>query len=137
MKLLMFHVRDFWFKTYEKNLETEEEREEEGGMPQGGILAWCHVERKDVQDSVPVVRKAAKNLKWLARKVATTDVTLHSFAHLGGDTAEPEAAAELLVSIAERLRAVDFEVHETPWGYFNEFRMHVEGPGLAKVWKEF
>lgn len=136
MKLLMFHVRDFWFKTYEKNLDSESEREEEGGMAAGGLLAWCHVERKDAEEGSSVPRKAAKNLKWLARKVGVTTVTLHSFAHLGGDTAEPEDAAAVLKDIAERLRSVDFEVHETPWGYFNEFRMHVEGPGLAKVWKE-
>lgn len=136
MKLLMFHVRDFWYKTYERNLETEEEREEEGGMETAGILAWIHVEPRDVEATDSVVRKAAKNLKWLARKVDVRAVTLHSFAHLAAERADPAAAAAILGRIGARLRDVGYSVHETPWGYFNEFRMHVEGPSLAKVWKE-
>ena len=35
MKLLMFHVRDFWFKTYEKNLDSAEEQLREGGLAGG------------------------------------------------------------------------------------------------------
>ncbi|MEM7166732.1 MAG: threonyl-tRNA synthetase editing domain-containing protein [Planctomycetota bacterium] len=137
MKLLMFHVREFWFRSHERNLETEVEREEEGGMPAGGILAWVHAEPHDTEDRTRTIRKAVKNLKWLARKVDVERVTLHSFAHLAKESAEPEVAQELLREIGDRLRSVDFEVHETPWGYFNEFKMHVEGPSLAKVWIEF
>ncbi|MGE3163533.1 MAG: threonyl-tRNA synthetase editing domain-containing protein [Planctomycetota bacterium] len=137
MRLLMLHVRDFWYRTHQRNLDSEVERQEEGGMPQGGVLAWVHVESRDLEDPDGTVRKAIKNLKWLARKVGVARVTLHSFAHLSNDTASPEAAQELLGRIADRLRGVDFEVLETPWGHFNEFRMHVEGPSLAKVWKEF
>ena len=61
---------------------------------------------------------------------------MHSFAHLAAERADPTAAAAILGRIGERLRDVGYSVHETPWGYFNEFRMHVEGPSLAKVWKE-
>ena len=50
--------------------------------------------------------------------------------------ADPEPAADILRTIAERLENVGYEVRQTPWGYFNEFRMHVEGPSLAKVFKE-
>ena len=90
-------------------------------------------------ESIPILFlwKAAKNLKWLARKVDVDTVTLHSFAHLSDDRADPEAAAPILADLAERLRNVGYTVHHTPWGYFNEFRMHVEGPSLAKVFKEF
>lgn len=132
----MFHVRDFWYRTHRRNLESEVERQEEGEMP-GGLLAWVHVESRDLESVDDTVRKAIKNLKWLARKVGVRRITLHSFAHLSNDTASPEAAQQLLGDVAQRLRSVDFEVHETPWGHFNEFRMHVEGPSLAKVWKEF
>lgn len=137
MKLLMFHVREFWFRSHERNLDTEEERDTEGGMPTGGILAWVHVEPHDLDDRSRTVRKAVKNLKWLARKVGVSSVTLHSFAHLAAESADPTDAQALLEEIGDRLRNVDFVVHETPWGYFNEFKMHVEGPSLAKVWVEF
>ncbi|MCI0651722.1 MAG: threonyl-tRNA synthetase editing domain-containing protein [Planctomycetes bacterium] len=135
MKLLMFHVRDFWFKTYERNLESASEQVSEGGMPAGGLLAWVQVESIDVAQQAEVVRKAVKNLKWLARKLGVQAITLHSFAHLSDDLAEPGPASALLAEVGERLQAVGFTVHHTPWGHFNEFRMHVEGPSLAKVWK--
>lgn len=137
VKMLMFHVREFWYQTHCPNLDSESHREEEGGMPEGGLLAWLHVEPRDVAEPDAAVRKCIKNLKWLARKVEVSRITLHSFAHLGDERAEPPEAQALLDRVAERLRSVDFEVHQTPWGFFNEFRMHVEGPGLAKVWKEF
>ena len=137
MKMLMFHVREFWFRTHTRNLESEEEREEEGASPGPAILAWLQVESKDLEDPAACARRATKNLKWHARKVDVPRIVLHSFAHLSGDRAEPEGAQEVLADIAERLRSVDFEVIETPWGYFNEFKMHVEGPGIAKVWKEW
>ena len=44
---------------------------------------------------------------------------------------------EILAEIGERLKSVGYRVHHTPWGYFNEFKMHVEGPGIAKVFKSF
>ncbi|MEE8143097.1 MAG: threonyl-tRNA synthetase editing domain-containing protein [Planctomycetota bacterium] len=136
MKLLMFHVHEFWYRSHTRNLTTEEERQVEGGMPEGGLLAWVQVEPRDLEDPLAVARKAAKNLKWLARKVAVKCITLHSFAHLCEERAEPEQAAPILHDVAGRLRDVGYEVSHTPWGYFNEFRMHVEGPSLAKVFKD-
>ncbi len=136
MKLLMFHVRDFWYRTHVPNLETEVEREEEGAMPDGGLLVWVQVESVDLDDRTGVVRRAIKNIKWLARKHGLDVITLHSFAHLSMDRAEPQDAQSVLSDISDRLASVGFEVKETPWGFFNEFRMHVEGPGLAKVFKD-
>ncbi len=137
LKMLMLHVREFWFRTHARNLETEEEREEEGESAGPAILAWIQVETPDLIDPSATARKATKNLKWHARKVDVPRVVLHSFAHLSDDRAEPTEALRVLEEIAERLRGVGFEVLETPWGHFNEFRMHVEGPGIAKVWKSW
>lgn len=137
MKMLMFHVREFWWSTHTRNLETEEEREEEGESPGPAILAWIQVESHDLDDPSGAARKAAKNLKWHARKVDVPRVVLHSFAHLSDDRADPAASQTVLDDIGARLEGVGYEVLSTPWGYFNEFRMHVEGPGIAKVWKSF
>jgi len=137
MKMLMLHVREFWYRTHARNLESAEEREEEGRSPGPAVLAWIQVESSDLADAENAARKAAKNLKWHARKVEVERVVLHSFAHLSDDRAEPAEAQRILDDIASRLRAVGFEVLATPWGHFHEFRMHVEGPGIAKVWKAF
>jgi len=39
--------------------------------------------------------------------------------------------------VKERLQRTGYEVIVTPFGYFNEFKMHVAGDSLAKVFKEF
>jgi hypothetical protein len=35
-----------------------------------------------------------------------------------------------------RLAASGYSVQVSPFGYFNEFRLHVAGPSLAKVFVE-
>lgn len=49
----------------------------------------------------------------------------------------PEFAEALLEEAKERLQWTGYEVMLTPFGYFNEFKMHVAGDSLAKVFKEF
>ena len=137
MKMLMLHVRDFWYQTHCPNLETKEERQQEATVAGGAVLAWIHVEPHDLDDRVTAVRKTIKNLKWHARKGEVDQVVLHSFAHLADESAEAEESREIIEAIGERLEKVGYRVHHTPWGYFNEFKMHVEGPGIAKVFKSF
>ena len=63
-------------------------------------------------------------------------MVLHSFTHLGGDTAEPGFAQPLIQSIADRLNQSGYHVQITPFGYFCEWDLSVYGESLAKVWKE-
>lgn len=100
------------------------------------VVAFVHAEAGDPARQTKVVTKALKNIKWLAGKFDTRRVVLHSFAHLGPDKAPPELAQEFLQRMQERLTSAGYEVAVTPFGYFNEFRMHVAGPSLAKVFVE-
>lgn len=135
MKLLLLYAPDYWLRPYEKNLP--EALNAAGELQaQNAVVALIHAEEKDQGDAGSVVTKAIKNIKWLARKFDTTQVVLHSFAHLSGSKAEPVFAEQLLQQMAERLRSVGFTVATTPFGYFNEFRVHVAGPSLAKVFVE-
>jgi D-Tyr-tRNAtyr deacylase len=135
MKLLLLYAPDYWLRPFEKNLS--EAPEASGEMQiQNAVVALIHAEEKDQADAAGVVTKAIKNIKWLARKFETNHVVLHSFAHLSSSKAEPIFAEQLLQQIAERLRSVGFTVATTPFGYFNEFRVHVAGPSLAKVFVE-
>jgi hypothetical protein len=62
---------------------------------------------------------------------------LHSFNHLSSSKSSPEFARTLLDEVRQRLENTGFIVMVTPFGYFNEFKMHVAGDSLAKVFKEF
>ena len=133
MRLLMFHVEDFWYKPH---LDYAEETYKDETFGES-VLVWIQSEEKDEEDRVAVLRKMVKNIKWLCKKVDCNSVILHSFAHLGVSKSDPGFADRLIEETADRLRERDIEVSIVPFGMFNEFKMHVKGPSLAKVFKTF
>jgi len=132
----MFYTHKWWYRTASKSLPDAPDVDREETAADAAVF-FFHSEEKDEQDLDGVVRKFVKNVKWLAGKFGTKNVVLHSFNHLGVSKSSPEAAQAILVDVRERLERTGFTVMETPFGYFNEFRMHVAGDSLAKVYKEF
>ena len=136
MKLLMFYTHEWWYRTASKSLPEVPDVEKEESLP-GAAVIFFHAEAEDEEKRDGVLKKFAKNVKWIAGKFATKNVVLHSFNHLASTKASPEFARGLLEEVTERLERRGFRVVVTPFGYFNEFRMHVAGDSLAKVFKEF
>jgi hypothetical protein len=137
MKLLCFQARRFRWKTHSKTLpEAPDQNIDE--TVEGAVVAFLHAETRDgeeqQQDSVR--RQTLKHLKWLANKRQLKNVVLHSFAHLGGESAAPDFAEAFIKAIAGRLREAGYQVWITPFGYFCEWELSVYGDSLAKVWKE-
>jgi len=127
----MFHLESFWYRSNESDPD-------ESGTPLGeSLLVWIQSEAEDMDNRSAVLRKMTKNVKWLAQKVGTEKVILHSFAHLGESKSDPDFAEALIEDLAENLRSRDYDVHLVPYGMFFEFKMHVMGPSLAKVFKQF
>lgn len=135
MKLLLFYTHDFWMKPFVKNLPEAEDSQEEI-QRQAAVLALIHAEPDDLERRAKVVTRAIKNVKWVAGKFDCKRVVLHFFAHLGRESASPGAARELVEAMAERLHAAEYEVTTTPFGYFTEFKLHVAGESMAKVFVE-
>jgi hypothetical protein len=125
----MFHLESFWFRQN----ETEYDKTRFGES----LLVWIHSEAADISNRAGVLRKMIKNIRWLAQKVSCNRVILHSFAHLDESKADPEFASDLIVEVVDKLSQQGFEVHTVPFGHFFEFDMHVKGPSLAKVFKQF
>jgi len=125
----MFHLESFWFRQN----ESEEEKTQLGES----VLVWIHSEANDMANRTSVLRKMVKNIRWLSQKVSCNRVILHSFAHLDENKAEPDFAAVLIDDVAVKLHQQGFEVNMVPFGHFFEFDMHVKGPSLAKVFKQF
>lgn len=136
MKLLMFYTKEWWYKTASKTLETVPDIEIEESMPDA-VVFFFHCETEDEEKYGSVCEKFVKNVKWLAGKFSTKNVVLHSFNHLSSSKASPEFAKRLLDDVIIKLERTGFTVMQTPFGYFNEFKMHVAGDSLAKVFKEF
>ena len=136
MKLLMFYTNEWWYKTASRTLEDVPAEDKEEAVT-GAIVIFFHCEAEDEASYSGVVQKFVKNAKWLAGKFSTKNVVLHSFNHLSPSKSSPEFARTLLAEVRQRLENAGFIVMVTPFGYFNEFRMHVAGDSLAKVFKEF
>ena len=136
MKLLLFYAHSFAYETAAKSLATVPEVKKKECVSDA-VVIFFHVEAEDVEKSSKVVQKFVKNVKWLCGKFAVKNVVLHSFNHLSGSKADAEFSKAVLDEVAERLARTGFAVMMTPFGYFNEFTIHVAGDSLAKVFKEF
>lgn len=134
--MILFYAHSFYYRTWEKSLPHVEDikREEE---VKNATVVFFQFEEKDVQNSSSVVKKTVKNIKWHAGKFSTRSVVLHSFNHLSTSKASPEDALAMLDSVVERLDRGGYNIMVTPFGYFHEFKIHVGGESLAKVYKEF
>jgi hypothetical protein len=130
VKILMFHVENFWFCP-DENVNAE------GISFDEAILVWIQSEMHDETDRTGVLRKLVKNIRWLAKKLETTRIILHSFAHLGESKSSPEFADGIIEETSMRFIEREYEAHIVPFGAFHEFKMHVKGPSLAKVFKSF
>ena len=135
MKILLLFAHEYWLRPFEKSVAEAPERSEPMDAREA-LVALVHVEAHDPEQHSKLVTKAIKQIKWLAGKFGTRSVVLHSFAHLAATRAEPAAAAALLADMQARLAAAGYRVQVSPFGYFNEFRLHVAGPSLAKVFVE-
>lgn len=132
----MFYANEWWYKTASRTLENVPAEDKEESMT-GAVAIFFHCEAEDEAKYAGVVQKFIKNTKWLAGKFNTKNIVLHSFNHLSSSKSSSEFARMLLEEVRQRLGNTGYNVMVTPFGYFNEFRMHVAGDSLAKVFKEF
>lgn len=132
----MFFTHEWWYKTASKSLDTVRTVDKEEKVS-AAVVIFFHCEVEDEEKFNSVVQKFVKNAKWLAGKFKTKNIVLHSFNHLSSTKSSPECAGRLLDDVRQRLERTGFAVTVTPFGYFHEFRMHVAGDSLAKVFKEF
>jgi hypothetical protein len=137
MKLLCFQAKHFRWKTYSKTLVEVADQDADEQVADA-IVIFVHAEKSDEEaDKKPsVLRQTLKHIKWLANKRDFKNIVIHSFTHLGGETAAPDFAETLIKAVADRLRENTYTVWTTPFGYFCEWDLSVYGDSLAKVWKE-
>jgi hypothetical protein len=135
MKLLLFYAHKWWFKTASKSLPHVPDIDTEDSL-ENTVVVFFHAEKEDEEKGKGLLDKLVKNIKWLAGKFGTRNVVIHSFDHLSSSKASPEFSEKIIKQAAERLQNTGYTVMCTPFGYFNEFMIHVGGESLAKVFKE-
>ena len=75
------------------------------------------------------------NLKWAARKNNTERIVLHSFTHLSESKASSEIIKQLFNNSENRLKKSNYEVYQTPFGYFLDLDVKAPGNPLARLFK--
>jgi Archaea-specific editing domain of threonyl-tRNA synthetase len=137
MKLLCFQAKRFRWKTHSKTLPEVLDQDIDQAVTET-VVVFVHAEASDADEERygSVSRQVLKHIKWLANKRGIKNIVLHSFTHLGGETAQPTVAESFIDTTAQRLRDMGYQVWTTPFGYFCEWDLSVYGESLAKVWKE-
>ncbi|HSE90767.1 MAG TPA: threonyl-tRNA synthetase editing domain-containing protein [Candidatus Binatia bacterium] len=137
MKLLCFQAKHFRWKTHSKTLAEVADQDADEEVAHA-VVIFVHAEKSDEEASRKnaVLRQTLKHIKWLANKRGLQNIVIHSFTHLGGETASPDFAEAFINTVAQRLRETGYIVWTTPFGYFCEWDLSVWGDSLAKVWKE-
>ncbi|HXV81402.1 MAG TPA: threonyl-tRNA synthetase editing domain-containing protein [Candidatus Binatia bacterium] len=137
MKLLCFQAKRFHWKTHTKTLADVADQDADENVAEA-LVVFVHAEKSDeeVNRKTTVLRQSLKHIKWLANKRNFKNIVIHSFTHLGGETASPDFAKAVIDTVAQRLRENAYTVWTTPFGYFCEWDLSVYGDSLAKVWKE-
>ena len=135
MKILMFYAPSFWFRTHQKVLDEVADQDIEKTI-ENALVIFYHSEAEDIERKSSVLTKFVKNIKWLAGKSDTKNLVLHSFNHLSVSKAPPEFTSEFILDAKQRMERAGFTVSETPFGYLNEWKIHVAGDSLAKVFKD-
>lgn len=136
MKLLLFYAPSFWYSVFSKTLDSAADPDEPQREVRDCVVLFYQCEAHDTERRSKVLTKCVKNLKWLAGKFDTKTLVLHSFGHLSESKAPPEYTREFMDDARERLENAGYTVHETPFGHFNEWKLHVAGESLAKVFKD-
>ncbi len=135
MKLLMFYCPQFGWKPFQRTADQAMPDPEQKTVSNAAVIFY-HCEEQDPERHSKVRTKALKNIKWLANKFATDRIILHSFNHLSESKADADFSADLVRQVRARLEDTGYRVEETPFGWLNEWWMHVAGPSLAKVFKD-
>ena len=104
---------------------------------ENAVVAFVHVEPKDMLEGSQAETKLVKNAKWLARKWDVKKIVLHSFTHLGEEKAESGDALILLDHANGRLEDAGYSTSQTPYGYFLNLDIKAPGRPLARIYKEF
>jgi len=132
----MIYAKKFSYKPTIKVLEDAEDVRA-GGEFENVQVAFVQMEKEDEDRVKAAETKLVKNLKWVAGKNKTRHIILHSFAHLSDSKAGPGFTKDLFDSTQLRLKNTDYEVDQTPFGYFLDLNVDAPGFSLARVFKSF
>ena len=131
----MIYSEKFNYKTTSKTVDSALEIDEAREIT-NVLVGFVQVEKEDEANQKYIETKLIKNLKWAARKNDTNNILLHSFAHLSNSKASIDFTKQVFDNVEERISKTDYEVSQTPFGYFLDLDFKAPGKSLARMFKD-
>ena len=118
MKILLLHSDFIKYELVRKEIDlAEESNVKEESLKDLAVLFTC-IEAGDHDETVS---RAAEEVKETLNNLKVDRVLVYPYAHLSGNLAKPAEALKLIRLLAERIRALGFEVHRAPFGWNKSF----------------
>ncbi len=130
MKLLLIHA-DFMEYEVRKKTKVAEDFDAKGARMEEVLVAFTSVEKGDNEE---VAKRAAEEIRDVARKVGAERVMIYPYAHLSSNLADAETAIAILKLLESLLS--DFEVHRAPFGWYKAFKISCKGHPLSELSRE-
>ncbi|MCS7121081.1 MAG: threonine--tRNA ligase [Archaeoglobaceae archaeon] len=130
MKLLLIHA-DYMEYEVKEPTEIAEETEKKDEKIEEVLIAFTSVEKGDSEETA---RKAAEEIRDVAKKVGAQRILIYPYAHLSSNLADSQTALDVLKSMEKNL--TDFEVHRAPFGWYKAFRVSCKGHPLSELSRE-
>lgn len=134
MKLLLVHSDFIEYKATKKALKSAPElaEAEMAGRMDECLCAFVSVEKADEDGLASAVSKAAAEVVKVADQVKTKRVMLYPYAHLSNSLASPATAMQALPALKAALPK-DFEVKQSPFGWYKAFSISCKGHPLSEL----
>ncbi len=130
MKLLLIHA-DYMEYEVKKRTKVAEDFEKKGERVEEVLVAFTSVEKGDDENTA---KRAAEEIRDVAKKVGAERILLYPYAHLSSNLADAETAVNLLKLLEAEL--ADFEVHRAPFGWYKAFKISCKGHPLSELSRE-
>ncbi len=136
MKLLMIYCDRFAYKPQIKTLPDFPDWHDTKEFMHV-LVAFIQMEATDEKEPKYFETKLVKSLKWAAKKNETNHIVLHSFAHLSMSKAGAGFTKQFFDAVEQRLSDTNFQVNQTPFGYFLDIDVKAPGRSTAIIFKSF
>ncbi len=130
MKLLLIHA-DYMEYEVKKKTKIAEDYDKKGERLEEVLVAFVSVEKGDNEE---VVKKAAEEIRDVAKKVNAERILIYPYAHLSSNLADAETAIDLLRNLEAELS--DLDVHRAPFGWYKSFKISCKGHPLSELSRE-
>lgn len=133
MRIITLHSNFIEFEPIQKAIKDAEEIKKGKRRIEECLVILTAVEKIDESGVEASAKKAAEEIKKIAKDVKTNNIVLYPYAHLSSDLSSPKAAQEALSMIEGILKKDKFEVVHAPFGYYKQFTISVKGHPLAEL----